>query len=61
MAALKRKNAERQERNRKMSKDAGRLNWEVVVPSNNSADKEQKVVWSYVLVVALTGLSGRLN
>lgn len=56
MAALRRKNAERQERTRKMSKDAGRLNWEVVVPSNNSADKEQKVVWSYILVVTLMDL-----
>jgi len=44
-----------------MSKEAFTIDREMMVPSNDSEDKEQKTDWRYVLVVALTGLSDRLG
>lgn len=38
------KTGERQERTRKLSKEAFRIDWEMIVPSHDSEDKEQKAV-----------------
>lgn len=44
-----------------MSKETFTIDWEMMVPSYDSEDKEQKSDWRYILVMALTGLSDRLD